>query len=51
MFTKLRQAFVKASILYNFDLERHIQIKMNVLEYAIDRVFSQLNLDDMDRWH
>ena len=39
-FTELRQAFVKASILHYFDLERHIQIETNVLGYAISRVFS-----------
>ena len=50
-FTKLRQVFLKAPILYYFDLERHIQIKMNVSGYAISGVFGQLNLDDLGQWH
>ena len=39
-FTKLRQAFLKALILYYFDLERHIQIETDVSGYAIGGVFS-----------
>ena len=45
-FTQLRQAFIKAPILYQFDLERHIRIETNVSSYAISGVFSQLTLDD-----
>ena len=40
IFTKLRQAFVKALILYYFNLKHHIQIEINVSGYAINRVFS-----------
>ena len=50
-FTKLRQAFFKAPILYHFDLERHIQIKTNVSGYVIGRVLSQLTSDDLGRCH
>ena len=39
-FTKLKQAFVKALILYHFDLECHIQVETDVLGYAISGVFS-----------
>ena len=46
-FTKLRQAFIKASIFYYFDLERHIQIEMDTSGYAIGKVLSQLTLDDL----
>ena len=46
-FTKLRQAFVKASILYHFNPKYHIQIKTNVLGYAIGGVLNQLTLDDL----
>ena len=50
-FTKLRQAFFKAPIFYHFDLEYHIWIETNVSCYAIGGVLSQLNLDDLVRWH
>ena len=45
-FTKLRQAFIKAPILHNFDLERHIWVETNVSGYAISGVVSQLTLDN-----
>ena len=47
VFTKLRQAFVKAPILYYFDLERHIQIETDASGYVIDEVFSQLTLNNL----
>ena len=50
-FTKLRQAFLKALVLYNFNLERHIRIETNVSGYAINEVFSQLTWDDLSQWH
>ena len=50
-FTKLRQAFLKTSILHHFDLERHIRIEMDASGYAIGGVLSQLTLDDLGRWH
>ena len=46
-FTKLRQAFVKASILYHFDPERYIRVEINISGYAISGVFSQLTSDDL----
>ena len=39
-FTKLRQAFFKALILYYFDLKRHMRIRIDVSGYAISRVLS-----------
>ena len=46
-FTKLRQAFLKAPILYHFDLERHIRIETDASGYAIGGVLSQLTSDDL----
>ena len=42
VFIKFRQAFIKAPILYHFDLERHIRVEMDASSYAISGVFSQL---------
>ena len=39
VFTKLRQAFVKAPILYHFDPKRHIRIETGTSDYAIGGVF------------
>ena len=46
-FTKLRQLFVKAPILYHFDLECHIRVETDASGYAIVGIFSQLTLDDL----
>ena len=35
VFLQLRQAFIEASILQNFDLERYIQIETDASGYAI----------------
>ena len=51
VFIKLKQAFLKASILYHFNLECQIRIEMDASGYAIVRVFSQLTSDDLDQWH
>ena len=50
-FTKLRQVFVKAPILYQFDPECHIQIKTDASGYTIGGVLSQLTWDNLGRWH
>ena len=50
-FTKLKQAFFKASILHHFDLEHHIRIETDALGYAIGGVLSQLTSDDLGRWY
>ena len=39
-FIKLRQGFIKALILYHFDLKHYIHIKTNVSDYAINGVLS-----------
>ena len=46
-FTKLRQAFIKASILHHFDKERHIWVETDASGYVIGRVLSQLTSDDL----
>ena len=43
--------FVKAPILYYIDLEHDIWVKTDVSGYAINKVFSQLTLDDLSQWH
>ena len=50
-FTKLRQAIVKALILYHFDPECHIRVGTDVLGYAISGVLSQLISDDLGQCH
>ena len=49
VFTKLKQAFVKALILHYFDLKRYIWVETNVSSYAIGRIFNQLTSNDSDR--
>ena len=46
-FNQLSQAFIKAPILWYFDLKCHIQIETNTLGYAIGRVLSQLTFDHL----
>ena len=50
-FTKLRQAFIKAPILYHIDSECHIRIETDASGYAIGGVLSQLTSDNSGRWH
>ena len=42
-FIQLRQAFIKALILYHFHLKSHIQIETNASSYAIGSNLSQLS--------
>ena len=46
-FIKLRQAFIEAPILHHFNLECHIQIKINISGYTIGRILSQLILNKL----
>ena len=39
-FLQLRETFIKASILYHFDLKRYIWIKIDVSDYIIGCIFS-----------
>ena len=48
-FTKLRQVFIKASILHYFDPECHIRVETDASGYAIGGVLSQLTLDNSGR--
>lgn len=48
MFTKLRQAFLKAPIFHYFDPEYHIQIA-DISGYPTSGVLSQLVLDNLGR--
>ena len=50
-FTKLRQAFIKAPILYHFDSERYIRVETDASSYTIGGVFSQLTSDNLGQWH
>ncbi len=50
-FTKLWQTFVEAPIVNHFDPERYIRIETDVSSYAIGRILSQLNSDDLSQWH
>ena len=50
-FTKLKQAFIKAPILHQFNPERHIRVKTDLLGYTIGGVLSQLISDNLGRWH
>ncbi len=43
----MRQAFIKALILYYFDLKYYIWIETNILGYAIGEIFSQLIFDNL----
>ena len=41
-FLRLRQAFIKTSVLHHFNPERYIQIEINASGYAIGGILSQL---------
>lgn len=51
VFTKLRQAFIKALILHHFDSKYYICVKTNILKYTIGEILSQLTLDNLNKWH
>ncbi len=51
IFTKLKQAFIKASILNYFDLEHYIQIETDISNYVIDGIYNQLTSADLRQWH
>lgn len=39
-FGKLKQVFIKASIIHHFDPKYHIQVNIDILGYVIGRVLS-----------
>lgn len=47
-FIELRQAFIKALILYHFNLKYQIQIETDILGYVISGILSQLTIDNLD---
>ena len=49
-FSRLRQAFTKAPILYHFDPERYIRIEIDSSDYAIGGILSQLT-PDSGQWY
>lgn len=51
VFVKLKQAFIKASILHNYDPKYFIQIETDVSCYFIGKVLSQLTVNDLGQWH
>ena len=50
-FTKLKQAFVEAPILYHFDPKYHIRILINVSGYVIGGILSQLTSNELSSWY
>ena len=50
-FPELRLAFIKVSILHYFDFKSHIWIKTDISSYTINRVLSQLTLNNSSWWH
>ena len=50
-FNLLWHAFTQAPILQYFNSEWNIRIKTNASSHAIDRVLSQLTLDNSNQWH
>lgn len=48
VFTKLRQAFIKASILHHFNSKYHIYIETNISNYTINRILSYLTSNNLD---
>ena len=49
IFIKLRQAFIRALILYHYNLECYILIEINVLGYLMGKILSQLILDNLSQ--
>lgn len=47
VFIKLKQIFTKILIFYYFDLKYPIQIKNNIFGYAINKLFSQIILNQL----
>ncbi len=41
-FKKLKKTFIKTSILLHFNFKRRIRLKIDVFDFAISRILSQL---------
>ncbi len=48
-FNQLRNVFMRASILKYFDSKQHIYIEIDMFDYAVASILSQLN--DENQWH
>lgn len=46
-FIKLKQAFIKAPIVYYFDLKYYIKIKIDASGCTISRILNQMTLDNL----
>jgi hypothetical protein len=49
-FKKLKEVFIKTSILLHFDLKRRIRLKIDVFNFAISEIIFQL-IEKIDQWH
>lgn len=50
-FARLEQVFIKAPILYHFDLESHVWVETDISGYAISWILSRLILDKFGQWY
>ncbi len=49
-FKKLKEIFIKTSILLHFDFKRRIRLKIDVFDFVISEIISQL-IEEIDQWH
>ncbi len=49
-FKKLKKVFIKTSILLHFDFKRRIRLKIDVFDFVISEIISQL-IEKIDQWH
>jgi hypothetical protein len=49
-FKKLKEIFIKTSILFHFDFKRRIRLKIDVFDFAISEIIFQL-IKKIDQWH
>jgi hypothetical protein len=49
-FKKLKEIFIKISILFHFDFKRRIRLKIDAFDFVISKIISQL-IEEIDQWH
>jgi hypothetical protein len=49
-FKKLKEVFIKTSILLHFDFKRRIRLKIDVFDFVISKIIFQL-IEEIDQWH
>jgi hypothetical protein len=49
-FKKLKEVFIKTSILLHFDFKRRIRLKIDAFDFVISEIISQL-IEEIDQWH